>query len=283
MINEYDFYNARILIVDDQDANVQLLEQILGDAGYLNITSTTDPYKVCMLHRNNRYDLILLDLQMPGMDGFEVMKGLKEIETDVYLPVLAITAQPGHKLRALMAGAKDFICKPFDLMEVNTRIYNMLEVRLLYQQRENYNKLLEQKVLERTAELNSSRARFRRLTELSSDWYWEQDENGHFTKIFGPVLEMLGIKVDDAQDNSRDDQGARWNEAERDMLEANLATRRPFLDFVYSHLRTDGTQQYLMVSGEPMFDDTGRYAGYRGIGKDVTETVLSNHEALTNH
>jgi DNA-binding NtrC family response regulator len=108
------------------------------------------------MHRDNRYDLILLDLQMPGMDGFQVMEGLKAIETDHYLPVLVITAQPGHKLRALEAGAKDFISKPFDLVEVKTRIRNMLEVRLLYKKIDNYNKALEQTVQERTGELVSA-------------------------------------------------------------------------------------------------------------------------------
>ena len=256
---------------------------MLRDAGYRRIASTMDPHAVCELHRENRYDLILLDLQMPGMDGFQVMEGLKEIETDGYLPVLVITAQPGHKLRALQAGAKDFVSKPFDLVEVKTRIHNMLEVRLLYKELENYNKVLEQTVLERTAELRESEARFRRLTELSSDWYWEQDENGHFTKIFGPVLEMLGIRVDDALGKTRDDQGSSWNEAEREMLEANLAARRPFLDFVYSRTNPDGSHQYLMVSGEPMFDPSGRFTGYRGIGKDVTDTMMPNHESALKH
>ena len=273
MISTSDILNASILIVDDQDANVQLLEKMLRGAGYANITSTTNPHEVCELHRKNRYDLILLDLQMPGLDGFQVIEGLKEIGSDGYLPVLVITAQPSHKLRALQAGAKDFVSKPFDLVEVQTRIHNMLEVRMLYKKTENYNKLLEQTVLERTAELRESEARFRRLTELSSDWYWEQDENGHFTKIFGPVLEMLGIRVDDALGNTREDQGTRWNEAERAMLEANLAARRPFLDFVYSRTSPDGSQQYLMVSGEPMYDPFGHFTGYRGIGKDVTESM----------
>jgi PAS domain S-box-containing protein len=278
MINVREILNASILIVDDQEANVQLLEHMLREAGYLNIASTIDPQAVCDLHRKNHYDLILLDLQMPVMDGFEVMEGLKEIESDSYLPVLVITAQPGHKLRALAAGAKDFVSKPFDLIEVQTRIHNMLEVRLLYKKLENYNKVLEQTVLERTAELRASEARFRRLTELSSDWYWEQDENGHFTKIFGPVFEMLGIRLNAAQGTTRDDQGASWNEAERVTLEANIANRKPFLDFVYSRTNADGLLQYLMVSGEPMFDSSGSFTGYRGTGKDVTETMSSNLE-----
>lgn len=277
MINLSEILNAKILIVDDQEANVQLLEQMLIEAGYLSITTTMDPTAVCELHNKNQYDLILLDLQMPGMDGFQVMEGLKELETDRYLPVLVITAQPDHKLRALAAGAKDFVAKPFDLIEVKTRIHNMLEVRLLYKKLENYNKVLEQTVLERTAELRDSEARFRRLTELSSDWYWEQDENGRFTKIFGPVLEMLGLRSDVSLGNIRDEQGALWNVNEREQLEENLAARRPFLDFVYSRTGPSGLLQYLMVSGEPMFDSAGRFTGYRGTGKDVTQTMSDNN------
>ena len=116
---------------------------MLREIGYQNLTSTLDPHAVCRLHRANHYDLILLDLQMSGMDGFQVMAGLKEIETHGYVPILVITAQPGHKLRALTAGAKDFISKPLDLMEAKTRIHNMLEVRLLYKQLEHYSHVLE--------------------------------------------------------------------------------------------------------------------------------------------
>jgi len=132
MVSRADILHAGILIVDDQEANVKLLEQMLSNAGYTCITSTRYPHAVCALHHDNHYDLILLDLLMPGMDGFQVMEGLKAIETDSYVPVLVVTAQPGHKLRALEAGAKDFISKPFDLVEIMTRIHNMLEVRLLY-------------------------------------------------------------------------------------------------------------------------------------------------------
>ena len=138
MISSDDILNAGILIVDDQAANVLLLEQMLRGSGYRSVTSTMDPHTVCELHRANHYDLILLDLQMPGMDGFEVMEGLQEIESDGYVPILVVSAQPGYKLQALSSGAKDFISKPFDLREVKTRIYNMLEVRLLYKELEQY-------------------------------------------------------------------------------------------------------------------------------------------------
>ena len=168
MISEHEILNAGILIVDDQHANVKLLEEILQDAGYRCITTTMDPHVVCAMHHDNHYDLILLDLQMPGMDGFEVMECLKNTQDDNYLPILVITAQPGHKLRALASGAKDFIAKPFDVIEVKTRIRNMLEVRLLYKKLDNHKKLLEKTVMSRTEELRESETRYRRLTELSS-------------------------------------------------------------------------------------------------------------------
>jgi PAS domain S-box-containing protein len=270
MINSRDMLDASILIVDDQASNVSLLEQMLGEAGYARVASTMNPQEVCALHRKNHYDLILLDLQMPLMDGFQVMEGLKTNDADSYLPVIVLTAQPGHKLRALQAGARDFISKPFDLVEVKTRIRNMLEVRLLYKRLENFNQALERTVAERTAELRESEARYRSLTELASDWYWEQDETGNFTKVSGPVLEMLGIRVATLEGETGDDQMAGWNEAEREALQTRIAARQPFLDFVFSRNNADGTSQRFQVSGEPMFDRSCRFIGYRGIGVELT-------------
>src|SRR3984893_14086206 len=148
MVSPADILNARILVVDDKEANVRLLEGMLRIAGYVFVESTTDPNQVCELHRKNRYALILLDLQMPGMNGFQVMEGLKEIEEDGYLPVLVTTAQPDQKLRALEAGAKDFVSKPLDLAELRARVRNILEVRLLHLETKNYSKVLEETVRE---------------------------------------------------------------------------------------------------------------------------------------
>ena len=286
---EQDIFNANILIVDDQEANISLLEQLLAETGYTSVTSTKNPEKVFEMHRTQRYDLILLDLQMPIMDGFEVMNALKANHDDAYLPVLVLTAQPNHKLRALQAGAKDFVSKPFDLVEVKTRIHNMLEVRLLYKRLENYNKVLEQTVLERTAELRESEARYRSLTELASDWYWEQDENMNFTKISGPVSDMLGIHIGaltgDANieesngDESSNTQLTGWDEAERRKLQAIIAARQPFLDFVFHRNETDGLQRRFQVSGEPMFDGHCRFVGYRGIGVELIGAIHSKNEA----
>jgi adenylate cyclase len=151
MLSQIDVLHGKILIVDDREANVLLLERMLHGAGYDSITSTRDPAEACTLHLENRYDLILLDLRMPGMDGFQVMERLKEIETDGYLPVLVITAEPSHKLRALKAGARDFISKPLEMAEVLARVHNMLEVRLLHLETKRlYERVVaEQKVSER--------------------------------------------------------------------------------------------------------------------------------------
>jgi adenylate cyclase len=153
MLEPSEILKAKVLIVDDLPANVLLLERMLSGAGYASVASTLDPRAVCELHEKNDYDLIVLDLQMPGMDGFQVMEGLTDIEKDGYLPVLVITAQPDHKLRALRAGARDFISKPFDVAEVLTRVHNMIEVRLLHvaihRKNDELKRLFDQVVAER--------------------------------------------------------------------------------------------------------------------------------------
>lgn len=131
MIPSSTILKAKLLIVDDQAANVLLLERLLRSAGYTEVASTQNPTEVTELHRLNKYDLILLDLNMPVMDGFQVMEELKSIENEGTLPVLVITAQPNEKLRALKFGALDFLSKPFDIAEVLARVQNLLLVRLL--------------------------------------------------------------------------------------------------------------------------------------------------------
>jgi PAS domain S-box-containing protein len=165
MINSSDILKADILIVDDQETNVVLLEQMLRGAGYVSITTTMDPHEVCDLHRKNNYSLILLDLKMPGLDGFQVMEGLQTIETKGYLPVLALTAQPEYKLRALKAGAKDFVSKPFDLAEVLMRVHNLVEVCLLQREAE----MRAEEAKKRSGEMAASELRYRRLFEAARD------------------------------------------------------------------------------------------------------------------
>ena len=268
MTIDQDILAANILIVDDQDAPLQVLRQLLSEAGYTQVSVTRDPTQVCALHRRHAHDLILLDIEMPGLDGFGVMEGLKIDSLDSYLPVIVLTAQPGHKLRALQAGAKDFISKPFDFLEVKTRIHNMLEVRLLYRKLEGQNTALELAVHERTAELRESEARYRSLTELASDWYWEQDEHGDFTRVSGPVMQILGwrgeLQADAKGHDARWDGG--WDESECAALQTRVAARLGFLDFVIHRTLADGQRQQFRVSGKPMLDPSCRFVGYRGTG-----------------
>ncbi len=265
-----DLLDARILIVDDQPANVALLEDMLQSTGYTQVFSTMDPTAVAAMHRQTPFDLILLDLQMPGMDGFQVMQALKAgaAEGD-YLSVLVVTAQPGHKLRALQAGAKDFVSKPFDLLEVQTRIRNLIEVRLLHRQLARHNQHLEQVVQQRTAALRESEARYRALTELSTDWYWEQDSAGRFTLVSGPVNEMLGLPSDGLAADEHAVQNGGWNLAERRALRSRIEARSPFLDVLLSRTLPDGRTQQFRVSGTPMFDAACTLIGYRGFGVEV--------------
>jgi putative two-component system response regulator len=173
---------GRILIVDDLEANVLLLERILRGAGYANVTSTRDPAQVCALHLERRFDLILLDLQMPGMSGFRVMEELKTIESEGYLPVLAITAQPGHKLRALQAGAKDYLSKPFEQVELLARVHNMLEVRLLHKELHRANDGLEKRVRARTADLLESHLELI-FTMTRAAEHKDEDTGAHVLRI----------------------------------------------------------------------------------------------------
>ena len=274
MITQSAILEAQILIVDDQEANVVLLRQMLSESGYTRVSSTMQPHEVAALHRKNRYDLILLDMQMPVMDGMQVMQALKTNHFNAFLPVIVITAQPAHKMQALQIGARDFVSKPFDMTELRFRIRNTLEVQLLYKLLERNNQELEARVLERTAELANSEARFRALTELASDWYWEQDETGAFTRITGPVQQMLGTPLDEAAQKpdsvfgSLPNQG--WDEAQHAELKARIAARQPFLDFLLCRTRPDGAVQRFHVSGEPIFGWGSQFIGYRGVGLDIT-------------
>lgn len=184
MATSTEVFRGRVLIVDDQECNVLLLERMLRGAGYSGVSSTTDPCKVVALHLEHHYDLILLDLKMPVLDGFGVMEQLKELDPDGYLPVLVITAQPDHKLRALQAGAKDFICKPFDRAEVLLRVANMLEIRLLNKELRGHNDVLRAKVRERTAELRASYLETVFTVSLAAE-HRDADTGSHLRRISG--------------------------------------------------------------------------------------------------
>ena len=155
---DVDFLNAKILIIDDEQANILLLEDILDNEGYTQFKSLQDSRHALETYKQFRPDLVLLDLNMPHYDGFQVMEQLQEVEKDSYAPILVLTAQADRntRLRALAKGARDYIAKPFDITEVSQRISNMLEIRLLHNQVRDQNLILEEKVRLRTHELNET-------------------------------------------------------------------------------------------------------------------------------
>ncbi|WP_058866271.1 HD domain-containing phosphohydrolase [Chloracidobacterium thermophilum] len=150
--------DARILVVDDLELNIKLLENLLAEAGYRRVFSTTDSRQVVGLYRELSPDLVILDLHMPYRNGFQVMEDLREIEHDSYIPVLVLTGLPDHatRLRALESGARDFLSKPFEHVEALTRIRNMIEVRLLHNEVREQNRVLEEKVRQRTQQLRET-------------------------------------------------------------------------------------------------------------------------------
>ena len=159
MMTESDIRKAKILIVEDDKISIRMLENILRKAGYNNLCSLVDPREVRSTYQEFLPDIILLDFNMPHLNGFQVMEQLKTVEPENYLPILMITEEesPQIRLKALESGAKDFLNKPYERVEVLLRIHNMLEVRMLQNEVKNQNKILEAKVLKRTRELYDTR------------------------------------------------------------------------------------------------------------------------------
>jgi PAS domain S-box-containing protein len=269
MISPQEILGASILIVDDTVANIQVLEQMLREASYTNITTTSDSRVVCDLHKKNIYDLIILDLQMPHMDGFEVMEGLKLIEVNSYPPVLVITAQPSHKLRALRAGARDFISKPFGLAEVLARVRTMIEMRLLYQNGTVAN----------VARLETAQ----RIATLG-DWEYDFTKQ-HRLRWSEEVYHILGIARKDFPPNAEtfyqrvhpDDLAA----VRREKHVAAKGLRR--VEFEHRIIRTDGEVRFIRQIAEMFFGDDGEPQKESGTIQDITnqraaESVLRESE-----
>ncbi len=264
-----------IAILDDQVTNRHIFARLAASiADDVVVVTYADPLEALEGLNGKIVDLVITDFKMPHMDGAEFVRRFRELPGAEDVPVVVLTAQPAHKLRALQAGAKDFISKPFDLTEVKTRIHNMLEVRLLYKRLESYSAMLELTVRERTAELLESEHRLRRLSESAaesaSEWYWEQNETGAFTQVSGPASEMVGIGMPAFLGHAHGADAEGWNEAERGLLQAKITSRVPFLDFAFSRVNADGTAQRFRISGEPMFNEACRFTGYRGVGVEVT-------------
>jgi PAS domain S-box-containing protein len=259
MIRPSDILMTKILIVDDQATNVAVLEQMLRDAGYIAVSSTTDPTTVCDLHRRNQYDLILLDLQMPVLDGFQILAALKESEPDSPVPVLVITAQPNHKMRALQAGAKDFITKPFELPEVLVRVHNLLEIRLLHR-----------------SEGNLNLARLEKSQRIAGLGDWDYDYANQRLVWSAEVYRILGLLQDDAPpDAAAFDRLVHPEDlpfVQREKKTAAERSRR--VDLEHRIVRADGEVRHIHQITEIIFDDQCQAVRESGTIRDITERKL---------
>jgi len=196
---EAKFTDAKILIVDDEQGNIHILERMLNAVGYNNITSTTDSRSTPDLYQTMRPDLILLDIKMPGFNGFDVMNALKPLEKESYLPILVLTAQldTETRLRAIKAGAKDFVNKPFIMEEMLARINNLLEVRMLHNSVSNDKKTLETKVVESSQELRQYQVEI--IHRLARAAEYRDNETGMHVIRISKLCERLarGLGLDD--------------------------------------------------------------------------------------
>ena len=280
---------SRILIVDDQHSNTLVLQTMLQRAGYLHTTSTTDPTSVCSLHGESNYDLILLDIQMPEMDGFQVMEALGRSHPENYPSILIITAQPRHKLRAAEAGAKDFISKPFDHSEVLTRIHYMLEVRLLNGEVDSHSKFLEETVRARTAELSRSEEIFRELATGIPEALCIKNLEEQTIEYVNPAWHNLnglraipGDPIDKSCEAIHPDD-REWALHDRRGSADNAASTE------YRILRPDSSVRWVHARAFPIANPSGHNPLVVEIIEDVTQkreadqklVYLARHDALT--
>jgi putative two-component system response regulator len=195
------FRNARILMVDDEEANLDILRRTLPRAGFWRLESTLDSREAASLYVRHRPDLILLDLHMPHMDGLQVLDTLREIAEATYLPILILSGDltPEARRDALSRGAKDFVNKPFQPDELLLRIKTLLETRFLYLEIQSQNQMLEAKVRERTRELVEAQIEIIERLAIAAEF--RDDNTGQHTQRVGQMSALLArqLGLPDAQ------------------------------------------------------------------------------------
>jgi PAS domain S-box-containing protein len=191
-----DVLDARILVVDDLEADARLVEALLGGAGFTRVSTVTDPRLACGLHGRERFDLVILDLLMPHMDGFAVLEGLSRIEPECPAPVIVITAEPDLMRRALEAGARDFVGKPLSAIELLPRVRNAIQLGALLREAHARKVALEHTLHERTADLEEAQERYRALVEQSIAGIYIVDD-GRWGYLNPRLCEMLGYRLEE--------------------------------------------------------------------------------------
>jgi diguanylate cyclase (GGDEF)-like protein/PAS domain S-box-containing protein len=289
VIDPAGIYGSKILIVSDQESNIRLIEKMLQQAGYLCVSSTMDLSAVCTLHLKNRYDLILLDLQQPRSDGFQVLAALKEIEPEDYLPVLVIAAQSSLRQNALEAGAKDFISDTRDRSEVLTRIFNMVEIRLLHGALKDHSKAMEEAVLARTAELRKSEEMFRELAANIPEALWIRDSEKQTLEYANPAWQKLsGLHASPGDPVAKAYQTIHPDDMQRIANERRRASTA-HVNNEYRLIRPDQSVRWVHARTFSIANPVGKTPWVAEIIEDVTKSRevqqqlvhLARHDGLT--
>jgi putative two-component system response regulator len=197
MLGMSELQACRILVVDDESANVRVLERLLARAGYREVRGITDPRRFMEVFREFSPDLLLLDLRMPWMDGFEIMESLEgQLLADEYFPILVLTGDlsPDVRERALSIGARDFVTKPFDTTEALLRIKNLLEARVLHLQLRDYNQRLEERVEARTRDLAEAQVEILHRLALAAEY--RDDLTGRHAERVGLLSALIGTELE---------------------------------------------------------------------------------------
>jgi signal transduction histidine kinase len=265
---------ARVLIIDDEIMNVLVLQQMLEQWGCANVVSTTDPHQALALYESFQPDIVLLDLIMPGLDGFALMQQFRQIiPPENYLPILVLTADANIQSRrkALAAGAMDFLTKPFDRMELYLRIGHLLQARFLHLQLKTQNQMLEKLVEERVQALRATEQRLRTVVAHAPIGLFALNNEGVFTISDGGVLPLLGLPLKEAVGQSIFTLFAGWPEV--------LAHARRTLDGENLIEVLEMDEAVLEIWWTPEHDSSGRIVGSTGVIVNVSEQVQARREA----
>lgn len=309
-----DSAGAHILVVDDRPTNRAVLKAVLRPPLY-HVTEASGGRQALELVANNVFDLIILDLLMPDLNGLEVLRAVRKDHSASSLPVIMVTVKDEGSgvVEALESGANDYISRPIDFPVLFARIQAQLSRKRMEDALRDAHEDLERRIEARTAELvhinqtlkaeinerkraedalRASEERFRDFAETGADWFWEMDSDLRFTYLAGRYFETLGLERSEVLGRTRAEVHAGWiadTEAWEDHCR-NLQARCAFSDFEFTWMRPDGKEKVLRISGKPVFDpDEGTFIGYRGADRDITEThrlaqqmaYQATHDALT--
>ena len=270
MVTPSDIHKANVLIVDDRAADALLLKNMLAGAGFTSVASTTDPQGVCDLHLKNRYDLILLDLLMPGMYGFQVIEALKEIEADGDVPVLVVSSEPDYKLRAMQAGAKEFIIKPLVRADVLAKVQDLLQLRLSKKGAQHDRSAEQQAVHERSARLRDSEEMFRQLASFCPDALWVREIKSDLIRYVNPAWEKITGRRLAAGDRSAKVFAALHPDDRQRVLDETETLPRGGVNLECRIVWPDDTVRWVHIRTFPIGDPKRKTARIAGIMEDVT-------------